>query len=73
MDIESGVEVPIGKSGEILIKGPTVMKEYWKKVTVSPSVLLSCMDALPVCPRVARPPLVLTSLLQISPELDRKF
>jgi len=32
VDIERGVEdVPVGEPGELIIKGPLVMREYWKK------------------------------------------
>lgn len=39
IDIETGTDVPLGKEGELLVKGPMVMKGYWNRPGEAEEVL----------------------------------
>ena len=39
MDTESGDDLPVGEAGELLIRGPQVMKAYWKQPEESAEAL----------------------------------
>jgi len=37
--LETGEDVPIGQEGEVLLKGPQVMKGYWNKPEETAAIL----------------------------------
>jgi acyl-CoA synthetase (AMP-forming)/AMP-acid ligase II len=39
VDVETGVDLPLDREGELLIKGPTVMKGYWNRPEATAEVL----------------------------------
>jgi len=39
VDVETGVDLPLDQEGELLIKGPTVMKGYWNRPEATAEVL----------------------------------
>lgn len=39
VDLESGADVPVGHEGEILLRGPQVMKGYWRRPDETAAVL----------------------------------
>lgn len=39
IDIETGTDLPLGKEGELLVKGPMVMKGYWNRPGETEEVL----------------------------------
>ncbi len=48
VDIESGTkEMPIGETGEIIIKGPQVMKGYWNMPSETANVIRNAPDGTP--------------------------
>jgi len=40
VDLDTGKEVPVGQAGELLVRSPLVMKEYWNKPKATQEVLL---------------------------------
>jgi acyl-CoA synthetase (AMP-forming)/AMP-acid ligase II len=38
-DVETGVDLPLDQEGELLVKGPTVMKGYWNRTEATAEVL----------------------------------
>ena len=40
VDLETGRDLPVGKEGELLLKGPTVMKGYWNRPEETKKALL---------------------------------
>ncbi|MGH7335488.1 MAG: AMP-binding protein [Candidatus Rokuibacteriota bacterium] len=41
VDLETGAEVPVGATGELLVRGPQVMRGYWKQPAATAEAILA--------------------------------